>query len=82
MRFDIRLRSTFGGVVDMTRAVLPIMRKQNSGAIVNFSSIGGLYSFPTLAFYHGSQYAVEGISETLKKFEELHDLSVSADQPE
>lgn len=62
------------GLVDMTRAVLPTMRKQHSGVIVNFSSIGGLYSFPTLAFYHGTKYAVEGISESLAK--EVKDLGI------
>lgn len=55
------------GLVDMTRSVLPTMRKQKSGIIINFSSIGGLFSFPTLSFYHGSKYAVEGISESLAK---------------
>ncbi|MGY0222742.1 SDR family NAD(P)-dependent oxidoreductase [Limosilactobacillus fermentum] len=55
------------GLVDMTRAVLPIMRKQNHGVIVNFSSIGGLYSFPTLSFYHATKYAVEGLSESLAR---------------
>ncbi|MDU3491186.1 MAG: SDR family NAD(P)-dependent oxidoreductase [Limosilactobacillus fermentum] len=55
------------GLADMTRAVLPIMRKQNHGVIVNFSSIGGLYSFPTLSFYHATKYAVEGLSESLAK---------------
>lgn len=55
------------GLVDMTRAVLPTMRQQKAGVIVNFSSIGGLFSFPTLSFYHGTKYAVEGISESLAK---------------
>lgn len=55
------------GLVDMTRAVLPVMRQQKSGAIVNFSSIGGLFSFPTLSFYHGTKYAVEGMTESLAK---------------
>lgn len=55
------------GLVDMTRSVLPIMRQQKSGIIINFSSIGGLFSFPTLSFYHGTKYAVEGISESLAK---------------
>lgn len=54
-------------LVDMTRSVLPTMRQQKSGIIVNFSSIGGLFSFPTLSFYHGTKYAVEGISESLAK---------------
>lgn len=55
------------GLVDLTREVLPAMRKQKSGTIINFSSIGGLFSFPTLSFYHASKYAVEGISESLAK---------------
>lgn len=55
------------GLVDMTREVLPTMRKQKSGLIINFSSIGGLYSFPTLSFYHGTKYAVEGITESIAK---------------
>lgn len=62
------------GLVDMTRQVLPIMRQQKSGVIVNFSSIGGLYSFPTLSFYHGTKYAVEGITESIAK--EVKDLGI------
>lgn len=62
------------GLVNMTRTVLPVMRHQGTGTIVNFSSIGGLYSFPTLAFYHGSKYAVEGISETIAK--EVQNLGI------
>lgn len=62
------------GLVDITREILPIMRKQKSSVIVNFSSIGGLYSFPTLAFYHGTKYAVEGITESIAK--EVKDLGI------
>lgn len=62
------------GLVDITREILPIMRKQKSGVIVSFSSIGGLYSFPTLAFYHGTKYAVEGITESIAK--EVKDLGI------
>jgi NAD(P)-dependent dehydrogenase (short-subunit alcohol dehydrogenase family) len=53
------------GLVDMTKAVLPIMREQKSGLIVNISSIGGITSFAATGYYHGSKYAVEGISESL-----------------
>jgi len=53
------------GLVDMTKAVLPVMRKQRNGLIVNVSSIGGLTSFAATGYYHGTKYAVEGISESL-----------------
>jgi NAD(P)-dependent dehydrogenase (short-subunit alcohol dehydrogenase family) len=53
------------GLVEMTKAVLPAMRKQRSGLIVNVSSIGGITSFGATGYYHGTKYAVEGISESL-----------------
>ena len=53
------------GLVDMTKAVLPVMRAQGNGLIVNVSSIGGLASFAATGYYHGTKYAVEGISESL-----------------
>ncbi len=53
------------GLVDTTKAVLPLMRKQRSGLIVNVSSIGGLSSFAATGYYHGTKYAVEGLSESL-----------------
>jgi NAD(P)-dependent dehydrogenase (short-subunit alcohol dehydrogenase family) len=55
----------FFGLSGMTRAVLPGMRRRRKGHIVNISSIGGLRSFPTLAYYHATKYAVEGFSEAL-----------------
>jgi NAD(P)-dependent dehydrogenase (short-subunit alcohol dehydrogenase family) len=55
----------FFGLSHMTRAVLPGMRKRRKGHIVNISSIGGLRSFPSLAYYHATKYAVEGFSESL-----------------
>ena len=55
----------FFGLSAMTRAALPGMRKRRKGHIVNISSIGGLRSFPSLAYYHATKYAVEGFSESL-----------------
>lgn len=53
------------GLIDMTKAVLPVMREQRSGLIVNISSIGGITSFAATGYYHATKYAVEGISESL-----------------
>jgi NAD(P)-dependent dehydrogenase (short-subunit alcohol dehydrogenase family) len=53
------------GLIDTTKAVLPIMREQRSGLIVNVSSIGGITSFAATGYYHGTKYAVEGLSESL-----------------
>src|ERR1700712_378126 len=53
------------GLIDITKAVLPIMRAQRSGLIVNISSIGGLTSFAATGYYHATKYAVEGLSESL-----------------
>ena len=52
------------GLIDMTKAVLPVMCAQGNGLIVNVSSIG-LTRFAATGFYHGTKYAVEGISESL-----------------
>jgi NAD(P)-dependent dehydrogenase (short-subunit alcohol dehydrogenase family) len=59
--FDVNLF----GVIRMTNAVLPIMRRQGSGRIVNLSSVMGLVPAPFMALYGASKYAVEGYSESL-----------------
>ena len=55
------------GLANMIKEVLPIMRKQRSGHIVNIASIGGLVSFPAVGFYNATKYAVDGLSEALAK---------------
>jgi NAD(P)-dependent dehydrogenase (short-subunit alcohol dehydrogenase family) len=55
----------FWGLMHMTNAVLPYMRNQRAGHIINISSIGGLASFPGVGYYNGTKYAVEGITESL-----------------
>lgn len=55
------------GLAKMTQEVLPQMRKQKSGHILNISSIGGLRSFPGVGFYNATKYAVDGLSEALYK---------------
>ncbi|MGW9253095.1 oxidoreductase [Streptomyces albidoflavus] len=53
------------GLSAMTKAVLPGMRARRHGTIVNFSSIGGLRSFPAVGYYNATKFAVEGLSEAL-----------------
>jgi NAD(P)-dependent dehydrogenase (short-subunit alcohol dehydrogenase family) len=53
------------GLLRVTRAVLPHMRKQRSGHIVNLSSIGGLTGLPGWGIYNSTKFAVEGLSEAL-----------------
>ena len=53
------------GLLDVTRAVLPHMRANRAGTIVNISSIGGQITFPLGTLYHGTKFAVEGLSEAL-----------------
>ncbi len=55
------------GLAHMTQAVLPVMRKQRRGHILNVASIGGLRSFPAVGFYNATKYAVDGLSEALSK---------------
>lgn len=57
----------FFGLAIVTQKVLPVMRTQKSGHILNISSIGGLRGFPGLGFYNASKFAVEGLSEALSK---------------
>lgn len=53
------------GLLEVTQAVIPVMRNQGEGVIVNISSVGGRLAFPFGSLYHGSKFAVEGISEAL-----------------
>ena len=57
----------FFGLANMTKAVLPTMRNQRSGHIINIASIGGLVAFPALGYYNASKFAVDGLSESLSK---------------
>lgn len=53
------------GLLAVTKAVLPHMRERGEGTVVNISSIGGQMTFPLGALYHGTKFAVEGISEAM-----------------
>jgi NAD(P)-dependent dehydrogenase (short-subunit alcohol dehydrogenase family) len=69
-QFDVNV---FGAIA-MMQAVLPFMRKRRSGRILNITSMGGYTTFPGISAYHGSKFALVGISETLAK--EVRDLGI------
>src|SRR6516225_10019269 len=64
------------GLLNVTRAVLPVMRKQRSGHVVNMSSIGGYRAAAGFGVYSSTKFAVEGITEALHA--ELKPLGIHA----
>jgi NAD(P)-dependent dehydrogenase (short-subunit alcohol dehydrogenase family) len=75
---DAEIRAMFEtnvfGLAAMCRAVLPAMRAQKTGTIVNISSMGGVCGFPGIGYYNATKFAVEGLSEAMAK--ELAPLGV------
>ena len=69
------------GVVAVIQAVLPYMRKRRAGRILNITSMGGLITMPGISFYHGSKFALEGISESLAKEVRSLGIFVTAVEP-
>lgn len=57
----------FFGLVETTRAVLGVMRRQRRGHVINFSSLVGIVGFTGMSYYSASKFAVEGYSESLAK---------------
>jgi NAD(P)-dependent dehydrogenase (short-subunit alcohol dehydrogenase family) len=64
-RFKAVMDTNFYGVVNVTRAALPIMRKQRSGCILQVSSLGGRLGLPGSTAYHAAKWAVGGFTESL-----------------
>ena len=61
-----QFETNFFGVVRMVNAVLPLMRRQKHGHIINVGSLTGLSSIPFLGFYSASKFALEGYTEALR----------------
>ena len=69
-QFDVNLF----GLIEVTKAVLPSMRQQRSGVIINVSSVGGRITFPFASLYHATKFAVEGLTESMQY--ELNPLGI------
>lgn len=69
------------GVMAVTRAVLPVMRAQKSGRIINVSSVAGRLSLPLYSLYCASKWAVEGFSEALSFEVAQHGIQVKIIEP-
>jgi NAD(P)-dependent dehydrogenase (short-subunit alcohol dehydrogenase family) len=62
-----QIETNLFGALWMTQAILPIMRAQGSGHILQVSSIGGVQAFPGLGLYHASKWALEAFSQSLSR---------------
>jgi NAD(P)-dependent dehydrogenase (short-subunit alcohol dehydrogenase family) len=60
-----QFETNFFGVIRVTQHVLPTMRTQGGGVIVNVSSINGLVAFPVISAYVSTKFATEGLSESI-----------------
>lgn len=77
----VQMETNFMGCVNLCQKVLPYMRKQGHGKIVNLSSIGGVMGLPYQGFYSASKFAIEGFSEALSAEVRRFGISVSMVEP-
>src|SRR5881296_3859191 len=73
--------TNFFGIVRMTRAVVPHMRRQGSGRIINIGSVFGFLPMPFMALYAATKHAVEGYSESLDHELRTRGIRVSVIEP-
>ena len=80
-RFKAVMDTNFYGVVHVTRAALPIMRRQKSGCILQISSLGGRLGLPGSSAYHAAKWAVGGFTESLAQEVATFGVKVCALEP-
>jgi len=76
-----QFETNFFGTLWLTQAVLPIMRNQKSGHIIQVSSILGITTLPNLGLYNASKFAVEGLTETLATEVKQFGINVTLVEP-
>ncbi|GFZ88314.1 SDR family NAD(P)-dependent oxidoreductase [Dyella caseinilytica] len=79
--FRAQIDTNFYGVVNLTRAALPVMRKQRSGHIFQISSVGGRLGMPGLSAYQAAKWAVGGFTEVLAKEAAPFGVKVTSVEP-
>jgi NAD(P)-dependent dehydrogenase (short-subunit alcohol dehydrogenase family) len=76
-----QMETNFFGLLWVTQAIVPVMREQKAGHIIQVSSFLGLVSLPVLGLYNASKYAVNGLSETLATEVKGFGINVSLIEP-
>ncbi len=76
-----QMETNFFGLLWVTQAIVPIMREQQGGHIIQVSSFLGLVSLPVLGIYNASKFAVNGLSETLASEVKSFGIKVSLIEP-
>lgn len=76
-----QLETNFFGVLRVCRAVLPIMRRQGGGHIINISSLAGVLGLPFSGLYSASKFALEGMTESLRWETRNHGIRVVLIEP-
>jgi len=78
---ESQLATNFYGVLHVMRAVLPVLRKQRSGHLINISSLGGVVGFKHCAAYSASKFAVEGLSQAVAAEVERFGIKITVVEP-
>lgn len=78
---NCQMGTNFMGCVNLCQSVLPHMRRQGGGRIINISSIGGVMGLPYQGFYSASKFAIEGFSEALSAEVKRFGIYVSLVEP-
>jgi NAD(P)-dependent dehydrogenase (short-subunit alcohol dehydrogenase family) len=76
-----QIETNLFGALWVTQAVLPIMRAQQSGHIIQISSIGGVWTVPTGGLYHASKWGLEGFSQALAAEAKPFGIKVTTIEP-
>lgn len=80
-QLEHQFKTNVFGLVSTIQTVLPIMRQQGSGTIINVASIGGRLAFPLTSAYHATKWAVEGLSESIRYELQQFNIQVKIIEP-